>query len=178
MSSHEHTDSCTKPKCLLGRTFKSMMFWERNNLEISVFESHVARLRTGETVLKTFESIHLPSNIFESSKEGTGWWRVPTVCATSLGVAGGLGTPCGMCLRQASGRRLPSWPQCLWLSFNKGKGRLVLPSVKSKLGRVHLGSWPGRWSRSHADGRRRTQHTRLWKGLLFVPPRESPFPSP
>lgn len=44
--------------------------------------------------------------------------------------------------RQASGRRLPSWPQCLWPSFNKAKGRLVLPSVKSNLGRVHLEAGP------------------------------------
>lgn len=142
MSSHWHTDSCTKPKCLLGQIFKSMMFWESNNLEISVFESRVVRLRTGKIALNTFKNIHQQSNIFESSKEGTGWWRVPAMCATSSGVAGGLGTLCGMCPQQASGRRLPSWPQCLWPSLNKGKGRLVLPSVKSNLGWVHFEAGP------------------------------------
>lgn len=122
--------------------FKSTVFWERNNLEISVFESHVVRLRTGKMALNTFKNIHLQSNISESSKEGSGWWPVPAMCATSSGVAGGLGTLGGLRPRQASGRRLPSWPQCLWPSFNKGKGRLVLPSVKSNLSRVHLEAGP------------------------------------
>lgn len=153
--------------------FKSMVFWERNNLEISVFESRVVRLRTGKTALNTFKNIHLQSNVFESSKEGPGWWRVP---ATSSGVAGGLGTLCGLRPRQASGRRLPSWPQCLWPPCNKGKGRLVLPSVKSSLGQVHLEAGPA-GGQAPRRGCRRTKHTRLWKGLLCGPPRESPSPS-
>lgn len=47
-----------------------MMFWESKNLEISVFESRVVRLRTGKIALNTFKNIHLQSNIFESSEEG------------------------------------------------------------------------------------------------------------
>lgn len=118
------------------------MFWESNNLEISVFESRVVRLRTGKTALNTFKNIHLQPNKFESSKEGTGCWRVPATCTTSSGGAGGLGTLCGTCPQQASGRRLPSWPQCLGPSFNKGKGRLVLPFVKSNLSWVHFEADP------------------------------------
>lgn len=118
-----------------------MMFWESNNLEISVFESRVVRLRTGKIVLNTFKNIHQQSNIFESSKEGaggtgardvrdlirSGWWardpvwHVPTASFWP---------------------QTPSWPQCLWPSLNKGKGRLVLPSVKSNLGWVHFEAGP------------------------------------
>lgn len=154
------------------------MFWKNNNLEISVFESWVVMLRTGKIALNTFKNIHLQSNIFYSSKEGTGWWQ------------GGLWREqphwewlVGLGPRQwhalmASfwAADLTSWPQCLWPSFNKGKGRLVLPSNSQEQPLLSSPwSWPSCWSRG--KGCRRARQYPLWKEPIFGPPAESPFPS-
>lgn len=121
------------------------MFWKNNNLEISVFESWVVMLRTGKIALNTFKNIHLQSNIFYSSKEGTGWWQGGCDASNLIGSGWLAWVPVsGTRSWQASGLQtsLPGH-SAFDLLLTKGKeGWFYLQTVKSNLCWVHLEADP------------------------------------
>lgn len=134
-----------------------------------MFESRVVRLRTGKMALNTFKNIHLQSNTSESSEEGTGRRRAPAMCATASGVAGGLG-PGVACARGKllTADSLPGHSAFDRLLTKGEEGWFYLQS------RAISVEHTGKLAR---QAEQKDQAHSLRKGLLFGPPRGSPFPS-